>query len=299
MKKLKYIFISLFALTMALSCDDDGGDSKLNLKTSAVPDIQKVEGSQPIIDLLAIQEGEDVSISFTADIGMGTVSSMDVVGYYFAGDGSVEKVVLANDVTTFPTTITLSKQQLIDTFAVLNSDADFSLGDQLVITGDLTLKDGTVVTMLTDAGGRNYGTDIQNSPLFKVTQTYNVSCPSDLGGTYTALSSGASTDSGPTPDENPISNYPYNITLTDNGGGSYTLSDAFGGLYILWYDIYGLTFEVPGDITDVCGTLSGSFTDPFGANVTIDGVVNGDGTITYTWVNDFGDTGTTTLTKVP
>ena len=286
---------------MALSCDDDGGDSKLTLETSAVPDIQKAEGSEAIINLLAIQEGEDISISFTADIGLGTVSSMDVVGYYFAADGTVEKVIIANDVTTFPTTVTLNKQQLIDTFTALNSDADFILGDQLVITADLTLTDGTLVNMLTDEGGRNFGTDIQNSPLFSVTQSYTVSCPSDLGGTYSSVSSGSSTDSGPTPDENPITGYTSTVTLTDNGGGSYTISDPYGGLYLLWYDIYGITpdFNVSGTISDVCGTISGNFSEPFGGSTTIDGVVNEDGTITYTWVNDFGDTGTTTLTKVP
>lgn len=301
MKKIKYILLSLLALSLVVSCNDDGGDSKLNLSTSSVPDIQKTEGSEAIINLLAIQEGEDISVSFTADVGLGTVSSMDIVGYYFAGEDSVEKVILANDVTTFPVSITLSKQQLIDTFAALNSDSDFVLGDQLVITADLTLTDGTIVNMLTEEGGRNFGTDIQNSPLYSVTQTYSVSCPSDLGGTYTSVSSGESTDSGPTPDENPISDYTSTVTLTDNGGGSYTISDPYGGLYLLWYDIYGITpdFNVSGTIKDVCGTISGNFPEPFGGSTTVTGVVNEDGTINYTWVNDFGDTGTTTLTKVP
>jgi len=298
MKKFKIIFVSLFAIAITLSCNDDGGDSKLNLKTSAVPNIQKLGGTDPILNLLEIQEGNDVTISFTASVGEGNVASLDVVGFFIKTDGSLEKVVLANDVNTLPVNITLSKSDLIDIYSSLNTDADFELGDQLIITADLTLEDGTVVKMLNDNGSRNYGTDISISPLYSVTQIYTVSCPSDLGGTYSVVSSGSSTDPGPTPDENPITDYPYTTTITDNGGGSYTMSDAFGGLYILWYDIYGLDFEVEGNFTDVCGNLNGSFTDPFGGAVTITGTVNPDGTLSIHWDNEFGDTGDSVYTKV-
>lgn len=299
MKKIKLMFASLFALLAMLSCNDDGGDSKLSLQTGAVPDIRKVEGTPAIINLLEIQEGNDISISFSTKIAQGNVSSIDIVAFYYKGT-AFEKVTLAENVTTFPLTITLSKQDLIDKFSLLNADEDFILGDRLRVSADLVLSDGTAVKLLNDDGSQNFGPDISNASIYNVTTTYIVSCPSDLGGEYTSITSGSSTDSGPTPDENPISNYTSTVTLTDNGGGSYTISDPYAGLYNLWYDIYGITpgFNVSGTITDVCGTISGNFPEPFGGATTVDGVVNEDGTISYTWINDFGDTGTVVLTKV-
>ena len=293
MKKLKYIFLSLLALSLAVSCNDDGGDSRLNLASSAVPDIQKAEGSEAIINLLEIQEGNDISISFTADVAQGTISSMDVVGYYFKGDGSVEKAVLANDVTTFPSTVTLNKQQLIDSFEGLSGDADFVLGDQLVITADLTLNDGTVVSMLTEDGARNFGTDIMNSPLYSVMQTYNISCPSDLGGTY----SYSTTDVGEPGGFSAAGPFTGTVTLTDNGGGNYSLSDgAFGG----WIALYnGDPYPAATGVTliEICGTLSFGGSDQYGDTYTISEVAVDGANLSFHWENTYGENGDTVLTR--
>ncbi|MDV6168306.1 hypothetical protein R1T16_07700 [Flavobacterium sp. DG1-102-2] len=299
MKNIKIIFASLFAAAMLLSCNDDGGDSVRTLQEGAVPNIKKVEGSDLIINLVNVQEGNEFALSFTVDKGFGDPASMDVVGFYIKTDGTVEKAILADNVTTFPTTINLTKASLISTFESLATDADFALGDQLKISTDLTLKDGTVIKLLNEeTGAQNYGQDIANSTVFSVTQTYTVSCPSDLGGTYSVLSSGSSTDSGPTPDENPISDFASTTIITDNGGGNYTMSDGFGGLYLLWYDIYGITADnAPGSFSDVCGTISGSFTDAFGGTVNLTGTVNPDGTLTIHFENEFGDLGDSVYTK--
>ncbi|MCO6146957.1 hypothetical protein [Flavobacterium sp. NRK1] len=299
MKKIKLIFASFIALAMTLACNDDGGDSVRKLQEGAVPDIQKTDGTDSFINLNELEAGNDIALSFSVDKAFGDPASMDVVAFYIKADGTAEKAILADDVTNFPVTINVTKETLINAFEVLTSADDFELGDQLKISTDLTLKDGTIVKLLKDdTGAQNYGQDIANSTVFSVVQIYNVSCPSDLGGTYSVVSSGSSTDPGPTPDENPITDYPYTTTITDNGGGSYTMSDAFGGLYILWYDIYGLDFEVEGNFTDVCGNLNGSFTDPFGGAVTITGTVNPDGTLSIHWDNEFGDTGDSVYTKV-
>lgn len=298
MKKIKLIFVSLFAAAMMLSCDDDGGDSKLNLESAAVPDITKSETNDAILDLLKIQDGEDITIGFSIEMAQGKISSLDIVSFYVKGDGSAEKVVLATNVTTFPTSMTLTKQQLIDKFTVLTGDADFELGDELIVSADLTLENGTIVKLRNDNGSQNYGQDIANSPLYSVTQFYPVACPSDLAGTYSVVSSGESTDSGPSPDINPIANYPFTVTLTDAGGGTYDMSDAYGGLYLLWYAMYGITpSHSTAKIKDVCGTLSASYKGPFVESVTLEGTVNDDGTLTIHWENEFGDFGDSVYTK--
>jgi hypothetical protein len=297
MKKFK-LLLTFLALTLAMSsCDNDGGDSKLNLEVGAVPNITKSATADAFIDLIAINNDQSVALSFTVDLAQGDVQSMDVVLFY-KKTTAIYKATLEANVTSFPKEYTISQTDIVNAFAEINSAADFEIGDQLIVTAELTLKNGTVIVIYNNDGSTNLGIDVTNSPLFSFSQTYNVACPSDLGGTYSVISSGSSTDSGPTASENPISNYPYTVTIADNGGGNYTISDAFGGLYILWYDIYGITGDEPGTFDDVCGTISGLFPEPFGTNVNYTGSVDPDsGVITIDWINGYDDQGTMVLTK--
>jgi hypothetical protein len=298
MKNIKYIFAFLTLGLLAISCENDGGDSKLDLEEGAVPNIKKIATNDSFINLLAINEGEEISIGFTVDKALGNVSSMDIVLFYTNASGT-SKATLATGVSTFPQSYILDQNDLMELFDNLNSAEDFSLGDKLTVSADLHLTDGRIVKILNDNGAPNYGQDILNSTRYSVIQVYNVSCPSDLAGTYNVISSGASTDSGPSPSENPISNYPATVTITATGGGTYTVSDIYGGLYILWYDIYGIDESyTSGSFVDVCDTISGEFKEPFGTTVILTGTVNPDGTLSMHWVNGYGDFGDSIYTKV-
>lgn len=297
MKNIKKIFAVLALLMLVLSCENDGGDSKLNSKYGAVVDIQKQNNTDTFIDLVSVQNGEDFNLGVTVDLAVGKISSVDLVGFYTKKDGTITKATLVSNIITLPSTINLTRDDIFDAFANINTATDFESGDKLVISADITLKDGTVVKLINDDGSNNFSSNIATSNLYKLFQTYNVSCSSDLGGTYSVKTSGTSTDSGPTPSENPISNFPYTVVITDLGGGDYTISDAFGGVYILWYDIYGLDFEVEGSFSDVCGTISGKFPEPFGTDVIFTGTVNPNGTISIHWENGYGDFGDSVYTK--
>lgn len=298
MKKIQHIITILCLLFLLPCCENDGGDSKISTQKGALPNIQKLENSDSFIDLVAVQNNQEINLGFSVDLAIGKISSMDIIGLYIKSDGTIIKATLASNITSFPVSFNLNRNDLYDAFENLNSSEDFATGDQLIISADITLKDGTVLKIMNDDGTNNFSSNIATSNLYKVFQTYNVSCPSNLGGTYSVLTSGESTDSGPSPSENPISNYPYTVTITDNGGGNYTISDSFGGLYILWYDIYGLTFNVESDFTDICGSISSQFEDPFGSIVNYTGTVNPNGTITIHWSNDFEDFGDSVLTKI-
>lgn len=296
MKNIKIIVTTLALIMSMVSCTNDGGDSHIDLQEGAVPNVQKDTSTDSFINLIAINEGESINLGITFEQALGTIKSLDVVAFY-EKNGVVSKAVLKKGISTFPTTVNITENDIIAAFSTINSTADFTLGDKLTITADITNNAGNVIKILNDDGTPNYGQDISNSLVYKVLQTYFVSCPSDLAGTYTAVSSGASTDSGPDPSVNPITNYTYEVKITADGGGSYTLSDGYAGLYQLWYDIYGISGENSGKFTDVCGTLSGSFSEPFGSTVTVTGKVNADKTLSIRWENGYGDFGESIFTK--
>lgn len=277
-------------MTLAIftvSCEDDGGTSAIELIEGAVPNMIKSESTDGFLDLTKIQAGQNVSISFSADIAQGDPASGDVVGVYTTVAGDVYNATLDENVS-FPADYTLSANDIVAAFSELTSLDDLGLGDVLSITTRFTLDNGTVLNIINPDGTSNTGSNIRSTVLFTTVINYPVSCPSDLAGTYNVLSSGFSTDSGPA--NNPIVDFPYTVTITDDGGGAYTISDGVAGIYIEWYSIYGYSFETPGNFTDVCGNLSGSWSTSFtGDTVELTGVVNEDGTLTVSWINAFGD----------
>ncbi|WP_297706779.1 Calx-beta domain-containing protein [uncultured Eudoraea sp.] len=110
----------------------------------------------------------------------------------------------------------------------------------------------------------------------------------DISGTYDVVSNGVAQDSGPV--NNPLVNFASTATITDNGDGTFTLSDGWAGVYIDWYSIYGNTEPEPQVLTvDVCAGISASWTDIFGGGQTLTGTVNTDGTLTIRIDNVYGD----------
>jgi len=294
MKNIKLIFASLVAAAMVLSCNDDGGDSVRAVQYGAVPNIKKVAGTEAIINLNEVQQGNDFALSFTVDKGFGDPASMDIVAFYIKTDGTAEKAILAANVTTFPTTINITKATLINAYESLAGDADFELGDQLKISADVTLKDGTVIKLLKDGtGAQNYGQDIANSTVFSVIQVYTVACPSDLGGEYQFTTTNVGEPGGGTV-AGPLTG---TVTFTDTGGGVYDISDAsFGG----WLGLYGPSADsmsIGVTLIDICGTLSFGGEDQFKEIFTITEVTVNGSELSFHWENDYGEFGDTVLTR--
>ena len=128
----------------------------------------------------------------------------------------------------------------------------------------------------------------------------SVACKSSLAGTYTSVANGTSTDPGPDASVNPAVDYEYEVTLTETGvNGVYTISEFSGGLWSLWYSIYGIDFDVEGTIQDVCNDISYiNTTEPFGSPISGTGSVDpATGVITLEGTADlWGDTWTLVLT---
>jgi len=285
MKNLKIILAFMMLATFIVSCDDDGGTSKVDLQEGGVTNITKNADLGAIINFTDVRNGDEVNIGFTVDVFYGNVVSADVVGFYKAGNDLFGPITLVSGITQFPTEVILNQDDIIAAFAELNSVDDIDLADELIVSTRLLLADGTEINLLNNDGTRNYGSDIHTSSFFNAQVSYPVSCPSDISGIYNVVTNGASTEPGI-----PAAvDFPYTVTLTDNGGGNYTISDGVAGVYIFWYSGFGYTFETKGNFTDICGTLSGSWVESFGCQIDLSGTVNDDGTLTIRWDNCFGD----------
>ncbi|OYQ43194.1 hypothetical protein [Flavobacterium aurantiibacter] len=291
MKKIQLFFLALSTALTLSGCETDGGDSKLNLIEAAVPDITINDTSDEIINLVAVTNGGDINLSLTLDKGFGKVSSMDVVLFYYKSDGSVFRSVLQSGITEFPATVSITKNSIFDAFEQINVPADFEVGDELLITADLTLPNGTVIKMYNDDGSRNFGANVANSAVYSVSQSFLVSCPSDLGGTYNYSTTDAYEPGGASV-AGPITG---TVTFTAIGGGAYEISDAsFGG----WEAIYG-----PGNISegvtlvDVCNTIQFGGNDQFGDTYTMSNLVVNGASLSFSWTNTYGEGGEVTLTR--
>lgn len=274
MKNLKLILFIIAITILGISCEDDGGTSVITLEDGAVPNMIKSADTDAFFDLVKIQSGENVSISFSVDVAQGNPTSTDIVAIYRSSLGSVYNTTLFSNVT-LPQNYDLSISDIVAAFTELNSTEDVLLGDVVTITTRFTMADGTILNIVNNDGTSGTGTNIQTTVLFTSVINYPVSCPSDIGGTYLVSSTGIGCCGVA-----PITDYQYTVTVTDQGGGAYALSDFSGGAYDgLFCAPFGICGDASGGVvTDVCGTLSGSSPDCCGDNIDFSGEVNADGT---------------------
>jgi hypothetical protein len=194
MKNIKLIFTLLAVILLVPSCENDGGDSVIETKNGTAPNIQKTVDSEQAINFININNGGDVNLEFTVDIGLGqeNFESLDVVLFYIKGDGTINKFILDSGVSSLPKTYSLTLEDIFAAFPDVNAVSDITIQDQLIVSTDITLTDGTVIKMTNDDGSANYAPNIANSPYYSVIQTYDVSCPiddaSNFSGNYKVVS---------------------------------------------------------------------------------------------------------------
>lgn len=270
MKLILKISCVFFIFTAFIACND-GFDTTYS--TLDIPE----KGT--VVTYSAVQTGfydfsdlDNASIGFSVDAFGEAASSIIVYKSYNKGP-----LVKHADINTIPSSITIPFADAINGTTILKENV--ALGDRIVFTFAAVTPSGTY-----------------NS---KNSLTVDVSCKSDIGGNYTAETTGQSTD-GCCPD--PVS-LTSNVTLVDLGGGSYTISDFSAGLYFEWYDEYGITEgnqkdgTLDGKIIEICSDISGTFPEIYGTDVNVTGGVDPTtGIITYTWKNGYDDNGTVILT---
>jgi hypothetical protein len=271
MKKLKYSFLSLLMVLIAFSCNDE-------INRTLTDEFVDIDSSNT--SLLFLRVGDGQPVSFGVPVKLIAAAKSNAVSFTFDVISSSTAIEgLHYDVQSNSGSIPANSYE--GELPIVVYPDNLELGE--IVTLDLALRDSDVKLARTDT----------------VSFEFQITCPSDLAGTYDAVTTGTSTDPC-CPGEVMATSV---VTLTDKGSGVYTINDWSAGIYLAWYAVYGIsaaTVEgggLNGDITELCGSVSGSFGEPFGTAVTLTGSVDpSTGVITYNWVNGYADAATVTLT---
>ncbi len=269
MKYFNKFILAGFAALLVMACEAEGPQliDDENQSEATVPVVTEI--TDPFFNVLDL---ENARIGFS--LGLDGEVPVERVEVYQAYNGGEQ--VLVETITDFPADFSIEGLDAVSA-AGLNRE-DLEAGDNFLYTFRIYAVDGR--EFLT---GNSF--------------TAPVACASTIpAGAYSAVSGGLSTDA--CPPTNPVENLTYDVTLTEGGAGEYVISDFSAGVYQEWYGAcYGYTFETEATLNDVCNTISFSGEDGFGGAVSGSGTYNPEtGVITYEWENEFGDTGTVTLT---
>ncbi|MCK5103451.1 MAG: hypothetical protein KAR17_11580 [Cyclobacteriaceae bacterium] len=301
MKKLRIKYIFAIALFLAyFSCRDES--------TLPYPDINEHVGAVTNVEtnpdksfFNALNDIAAEEVEFTVDVNgfnITQINSIDLelvftqLGVLLDLEGnprdSIWAPVLVANITSFPSTVTVTGQQAADALGV--SVDDFEVGDSFQLTFPIHTADGRRLTVALNS-------DLCNEPVQPsfggCKYVWGIACPSDLAGTFdystivTAV--GAGGDIGGC--SNPVTG---SGSLTEIGGGIYSLSDASFGQYdCAWADspATGVT------MTDICNAVYIGGSDQYGIIYTFV-LLDNDGTnLTIDWSNDYADAGTSILTR--
>lgn len=180
-----------------------------------------------------------------------------------------------------------------------NEDVFEASADGLLESGSFELNGSPISVEIVDnlCDGSTY--DIyavqftSDSFLSPVTHSISVTTNTNasIGGTYNTVANGIiSSNFG----GGNLTDYTNEVTITDNGDGTFTFSDATNGYYPDpdYYGSFGHgdlphTFEVP------CNEISDTFTTGFynccGDYIDFNGTINADGSISVHWESGFGE----------
>lgn len=302
MNNIRIIITSLFLTAFILSCDTDGGTSRIDFEEGAVTSIDKAEGFQPFLDLIKLDAGEDIEIKFTVREAFGEIEAVDVIAFYRTAEETYGPITLRSNITELPEEITLSGDDIVATFPELTGKDDFALADELILSTRIYLPDGRVIDLLDEEGNRTYGADLHTSTIFNAQASYPVSCPSDLEAEFTWVASDFVLQGSS------LGDYDFpsgtgSLVPTSAGATTYVYESGYFdfGYYCVVYND-----EEPDcadgaagslNLSDICGILSYTGTDQYGDAWEIFDVEVDGAELTFSWTSAYGEGSTVTLTR--
>ncbi|WP_420320202.1 hypothetical protein [Flagellimonas sp.] len=302
MKNLR-LYIALALVALVASCSEDDkvtvGVQETVARGAVLRTISTESSSFNIFDASAFwgvtieeQDHEDGALLSSIDVFVNFVDNTPSNGTTATTETMI-KTVSASEFTSGPNGLpraSISVTFAESTAALGLSDTDYDGGDQIAIRLLLKLTDGRTFTDV-DATGNVSGGSFFSSPY-----TYRASlvCPSDLAGAHPYVSSNLQAANGyPCP----VGDVAGTVTFTDQGGGTYLVSDLGFGQYpsSCWND--GPATSAGATFVDACNLITSGGLDQYG--LTYIWVIN-DVTgpeLSMSWSNDYGDSGDVIITR--
>ncbi len=275
MKKNKFIYLLLGFVFAFVACDEPGSDTLWSLSFVELDAATTASGGETYT-YLRVNDGVNVPSGFQVNLASRPLDTpvnitFEVVGASSTAIENVHYVVNS-------TSLTIPAGQNIATLPIDIIDDGINAGEQLTLDIRIVSADVEI--------GSGFG---------QAVHTIQITCISDIAGTFTTVASGDRGDGsgGAAGAYGPInSTVTFTATATD---GVYDVSDLSFGMYA---QVYGDGTPVTGRLQDVCDALTDlGDTDRFGDPFTVTGTrVAATGVITLNWSNTWGDTGTVTLT---
>lgn len=278
---IKYILIIAFVLVY-VSCRDESTlpYPDINQHVGAVTNLE-TNPDKSFFNALNDIATEEVEFTITVnDFNITDVSSVDLelqftqMGVLLDLEGnprdSIWTPVLVANIVSFPSTVTVTGQQVADALGI--SVDDFAVGDSFQLTFPINTADGRRLIVALNS-------DLCNEPVQPsfggCSYVWNIACPSDLSGPvdYEILDSQWFDGSN-------ITGESGNMTWNEVGVGLYDWDTfTFGG----YQTLYGCCEQDRGAtilyIQEVCGTLSLRAEDEFGCPWLIESIDENDGPV--------------------
>jgi len=265
--KNRYFNISKAAsiLLLVFACSTNEDDLMQPYATGTVfPEIMEVKSAY-----FDVADVVNAYVEFIVDVDADIAESVSIEQSF---NGNLSRTVLGT-YTAFPVTVKVTAAEAVSKVSGLSVD-DLELGDSFLYEVIVTSKSGL----------RTRSNVIVNAP---------VACSSDLGGafTYSTTVTGVGDGGDIGGCSNPVTG---ESEFVEDGAGFYRVSDATFGQYdCAWGDnpASGVT------LTDVCNTLTVGGSDQYDLIYTFVIVSNDGIELKIDWSNDYGDKGTSVLTR--
>lgn len=181
MKKINLLLVFLTSLLiLSTSCETDGGDSVIDLENGALPNFTLLEESD---EFFGLNNFDSTVLIFNVDIAYGNPVSFDLMAFYQTVDGNLYgPVTIESNVTTFPTSYSLTGAEIRGLFSQLNDPSTIQIGDIVKLYANFTLPDGRRIETYNSIAEPTYFTPNFNQiPGFVYTLDFVVSCPPQPG----------------------------------------------------------------------------------------------------------------------
>ncbi len=272
-KYYKYILVVFLSVMLGACVDDDKLFELSDFDKGALLNFSRTANDNGFIDVFdlagsTMEFSADFKNDFEQDPDTNTpgsgrvdsnlefapVQSFDVeVRWRRASSGERSAGILSSGNTTWPMAFTYTPSDIAQVIEEIDTQEDFEVGDEVVISGTIHMQDGRVLpAFVPDANGLPvlaYSTSFPGQPGLNVSLTYNVSCGSDLASatiydlevvvTGTCCGLATETLTGRTA-----------TVSAGAGAGKYIISDILGG------HLVPFSLDPEGAVvTDVCNVI--------------------------------------------